>query len=140
MMNSEIVLNKKDRIGYLDALRGIGIILVVFLHVEYFSFYDFEYGTFVMNILQVLANPLFFFISGFVSYKEDSLFDARYLIKSIYNKIQSLILPTVVIGLFYTCFHLDHSILGFWHSPAKYGYWFTISLFEMFFLYYHGEL
>lgn len=66
----------KQRLEYIDALRGLAILLVVFMHVPQYGFGQ-SIGGYYMEIASLLAVPLFFFISGlFVPLK----------ITPIYNK------------------------------------------------------
>ena len=55
-----------NRLEYIDALRGIIMILIVFAHVETFGFYQFGASTYFDEIFGKFSLPLFFFISGFV--------------------------------------------------------------------------
>jgi fucose 4-O-acetylase-like acetyltransferase len=58
---------KKERIQYIDALRGFTMLLVVFAHVETFSFQYMENATFLGEFFKLFRMPLFFFISGFIT-------------------------------------------------------------------------
>ena len=55
------------RIEYIDALRGFTMILVVFSHVEWFSF-DLR-SSFINDLFISFRMPLFFWVSGFIAYK-----------------------------------------------------------------------
>lgn len=126
------IQNKNDRIPYIDALRGLAMIMVVFVHVEIFCFFNFEHTTPLMNILSSIHMPLFFFISGLCTYKPDR----RYGLNRIKNDFIRLIVPAVVIGLLYTCFRKGENLIFFLSNSMKAGYWFTISLFEVLLIYY----
>ena len=55
------------RLEHIDALRGLAILLVVFMHVPLYGF-GHPVGGWYMTLAKMLAVPLFFFISGlFVS-------------------------------------------------------------------------
>lgn len=132
-MNTDI----KNRLEYIDALRGFIMLIIVYWHINYFSFdilkvinkiNSFE------NIFLLFGMPLFFFISGVFAYKEKQIWDWQNSIKYIGSKFKQLIIPTLfILGLFIYVFNL--SLKGCFYSPMKYGYWFTISLFEYFVLY-----
>lgn len=53
----------KQRLEYIDALRGLAILLVVFMHVPQYGFGQ-SVGGYYMELATLLAVPLFFFISG----------------------------------------------------------------------------
>lgn len=122
------------RIGYIDALRGFTMILVVFAHVEFLSF-GIPYTKSVIGSMFIsFRMPMFFFISGFIAYKAIT-WDVPYYSKMLKKKFLVQIIPT----LFF--FYLSHSVCHggsffsfFTHGPG--GYWFTIVLFYMFLLYY----
>lgn len=129
--------NKTKRIEYIDALRGFTIILVIYAHVV-FSSYGENRGSlesFSFNdIFLSFRMPLFFFISGFVLFKEN-LFET---IQSVYlflrKKAKVQILPTIFFLIIYIyIFHLQ--VQAVIESPFKGGYWFTLILFIYFCLF-----
>lgn len=67
----------KQRLEYIDALRGLAILFVVFLHVPQYGF-GLSIGGYYMELATLLAVPLFFFISG--------LFVPLEITPPIYNK------------------------------------------------------
>lgn len=66
----------KKRIEWIDALRGFTMILVVFSHVELFTF-ELDPPLFVNEVFISFRMPLFFFISGFIGYKANVVWNAR---------------------------------------------------------------
>ena len=63
-------MSSKNRIEYIDAMRGFTMILVVYAHVVFFSFgIDSSYPSF-NQFFMLMRMPLFFFISGFIFYRE----------------------------------------------------------------------
>lgn len=121
---------QNTRIGYIDALRGFTMLLVVFKHVP-------EYGGIILkegSIYHILCSfhlALFFFLSGWFvkySYKES----VGELLK---KKFLRLIIPTVCVYILYCyCFDID-IIDSLWYSKFKDGYWFCIVLFCFFLIY-----
>ena len=65
------------RIEYIDALRGLTMILVVIAHINSYTFKAenvFEY-TSLTGFLSLFRMPLFFFVSGYIAYKPAVFFD-----------------------------------------------------------------
>ena len=124
---------KKERIEYIDALRGFTMILVVFAHVELFGFT--KAGNMSL-IFQTFRMPLFFFISGFIAYKDNLNWNFRNYLLGIIKKTKIQLIPTIFFGFIYTYFYLNKNLRDFIIDKSKLGYWFTISLLEMFFVLY----
>lgn len=77
--------------------------------------------------------PLFFFISGFVLYKQDMEWSIGRSICFVGRKALLLLLPTVVfISLYIIVFDPPMSLL---YQSGRLGYWFTIALFECYLFY-----
>ena len=113
------------RIGYVDAMRGFTMILVVYAHVCHFCF-----GSSLMgfdNIFFLFRQPCFFFISGW-------LFEpvARRPFWTVARrKFMVQIVPTFVFLLLLAPPPQFFAELG----AVKGGYWFTFVLFEFFIIY-----
>ena len=115
----------KQRIEYIDAMRGFTMILVVFAHVCHFCFGDSRMGYNVIFILFRL--PCFFMLSGW-------LFEpaSRNSFKTVArHKAMVQLVPTFIFLL------LLAPPPEFFHQlgALKGGYWFTFVLFEFFILY-----
>lgn len=115
----------KQRIEYIDAMRGFTMILVVFAHVCHFCFGDSRMGYNAIFILFRL--PCFFMISGW-------LFEpvSRKPFKTVArHKAMVQLVPTFIFLL------LLAPPPEFFHQlgALKGGYWFTFVLFEFFILY-----
>ena len=115
----------KQRIEYIDAMRGFTMILVVFAHVCHFCFGDSRMGYNAIFILFRL--PCFFMLSGW-------LFEpvARNPFSAVArHKAMVQLVPTFIFLL------LLAPPPEFFHQlgALKGGYWFTFVLFEFFILY-----
>lgn len=121
------------RFKYLDALRGFTMFLVVFWHVLALSFGLGE-ESILGDILGRFRMPLFFFISGFIGYKNIDKFNITYFRDSISRKAFVQLVPTLIIYSFF--------LLSFGKNPLTIfqqglkGYWFTLVLFELYVFYY----
>ena len=111
----------KQRIGYIDAMRGFTMILVVFSHVCSMCFGDKSMG--FNNVFYLFRMPCFFLISGWLF---DPLKGSFSLVAK--HKFMVQIIPTVIFLLLLAPPSLFFSRLG----ATKGGYWFTFVLFEYF--------
>lgn len=121
-----------SRITYIDAIRGLAMLFVVYGHVNYFSF---EITPFIGAITGSIQMPLFFFISGCVAYKRKGYSSLVDVSKSLWSKFCCIIIPTLIMGTIHSYLVVDKHILDFITEEMKYGYWFPISLFTMFVIY-----
>ena len=113
------------RIGYIDAMRGFTMILVIFAHVCHFCLCDDRMGYNAVFIL--FRMPCFFFISGW-------LFEpiAQRPFKTVArHKMMVQLVPTFIFLLLLAPPPFFFHQLG----TLKGGYWFTFVLFEFFMLY-----
>lgn len=126
---------ENKRIEYIDCMRGFTMILVVACHVAAFCLGISDLTPSVHPILYEFRMPLFFFISGFVLYKEGVTWNWGYAASFLFKKkfpvqiITTLIFFLVYIKLFQTTF------LEGVYSDSKLGYWFTFILFIYFCVY-----
>lgn len=125
----------KNRIGYIDALRGMAMILVVYFHIAAYGFGSYEWG--YNDIIERFRMPTFFFISGWLFYKAGRIWNGKTIRSIIRKKFMVQIIPTAVFMLLYLMMFnlLDISSFG----SDKKGYWFTIVLFEYFVIYILAE-
>ena len=124
----------QKRLNYIDALRGLAILLVVVSHVSNFDFGIKPYDSYWNHFICTFYLPLFFFISGFLAYKE---FDnIKQIAHQLYKKFIVLIIPLL-------SFFCIRGFLNGEINPLKYLfvydgmiYWFLLVLFEIFATYY----
>lgn len=124
-----------NRIGYIDALRGMAMILVVYFHIAAYGFGSYEFG--YNDIIERFRMPTFFFISGWLFYKIGRTWDKQTITSMIRKKFMVQIIPTIVFMLLYLIMFnlLDVSSFG----SDKKGYWFTFVLFDYFVIYILAE-
>lgn len=123
------------RIGYLDSMRGIAILLVVFSHLEVFSYgVKSIAGDPFTSFITTFNMPLFFFISGMLADRSTEWWKQRTFIQLVKQKSIQLLVPTAVFYLLY-CWYKTRPI-SFIITEGPCEYWFTIVLFEIFLIYY----
>lgn len=132
----------KKRIEWIDALRGFTMVLVVFSHVE---LHMLEMPVTKLNDFFILFRmPLFFFVSGFISFKQNEFWNMSYFLTNVLKKIRVQLIPTLFFGLLFCLIvfsrtsqiSYSESVSRFVNSSGKLGYWFTIALLSMFIIYY----
>ena len=111
------------------------MILVLYFHIPSYCLGNAYIG--FNDILEWVRMPLFFFISGFVFYKADRIWDSMTIKHILKKKYMVQIIPMAV---FMTLF----LILFNYMEPASFGsdkkgYWYTFVLFEYFVLYIGAE-
>lgn len=122
---------QKERIQYIDAVRGFTMILVVFAHVETFMLSIDPGTTFISSLFLSFRMPLFFFISGYLVFKEGKHWTFKVWKHSVWDKIRVQIIPTAFFGLLYTYLFSLGNCIDFISNYHKFGYWFTICLLGM---------
>ena len=76
--------------------------------------------------------PIFFFVSGYLAYKDNM--SVKKIGNKLWQKFLFLVIPAVIVRLFSDLLHGDNP-LNVLHNGYG-GYWFTITLFECFLIYY----
>lgn len=124
---------EKKRIEYIDSLRGLSMILVVLAHFYLCMNPRHWDGSPLASMLMSFRMPLFFFVSGFFAFRPFEKWTRKLTQSILARKARAQILCAVVFFMLYQYV---------WHAPLFYfvengfGYfWFTISLFQMFFVY-----
>lgn len=126
-----------NRLEYLDALRGMAMLFVIYFHILAYSG---ESDSTVNDYIIRWRMPLFFFISGFFAAFRN--YDSNVYKKRISNRLSKQLYPTIIIlSVFIVVSWLIGSaplkeyVLHGIYDPAKLGYWFTISLVEVYLIY-----
>ena len=133
----------KQRLEWLDALRGFTMLLVVTNHVYGFGFETNTKYSMFMSLCLLFRMPLFFFISGFLAYKASFSWSAADTGRLVARKLRVQVVPTLVFMTAYVAIRAKHfwpELQAAWESPMKGGYWFTLVLLEMFLVYYLVEM
>lgn len=128
----------KQRIGYIDAIRGFTMLLVVYSHVLFFTF-DYDFNWSINNIFLTFRMPLFFFLSGFLMYKKGLFVNVDSLGNFLRKKARVQLIPTLVFSLLYAAI-IPVSYRWLLLDKAKCGYWFTYTLFFYFLIYAVGDI
>lgn len=124
----------KGRLAYLDALRGLAIFLVVYCHVASISLGIPEGIGSTNDTVSLLHLPLFFFLSGFLMFREDRFQKLKPSWKYLVRKAGELVIPALIfVTLFALWMHRSAESILF--SQFKGGYWFTFFLFLFILLY-----
>ena len=116
------------RLNHIDAMRAFSMFLIVYSHLVH---YGLQQNISLFNRwTETFFVPLFFFISGFVSYKvKDSISWSSFLKKNG-SRFRVLVLsPLVFLAGF--CLYRQQDYWSALGDPLKNGYWFTIVLFQI---------
>lgn len=117
----------KQRIDYIDRMKGLAIFLVVMGHVYGMAFAQSDDVAY--RVLSSFHMPLFMFLSGLVACS--GVVAPYWSIGKLSKKLKGLLLPLIVFGMcFTTTFSKDFltSLIGFLESPNKNGYWYLMTL------------
>lgn len=115
---------------WVDAMRGFSMIVVVLGHVLLYMDLGL-YNSVLSSILITFRMPLFFFVSGFFSFRAVSWWNKSKAKDILTRKFQAQIICTIV---FISIYQYVTGV-GNWLKDGFGGYWFTIVLFQMYMLY-----
>ncbi len=118
----------KQRIQYIDAMRGFTMILVVYSHVCNYCLGDKWMGW--NDVFFLFRLPCFFFISGWLFEQVGRQWNSVSIKNMVKHKFMVQIVPTAIFLLLLAGPSMFFSRLG----ATKGGYWFTFALFEFFLL------
>ena len=116
----------KQRLEYLDLLKGFAIFLMVMGHFLSWTFAPEAKLTagavFVRNLIYAFHMPLFFFISGYLMHlKRESKYDFAFCKTIVKKRLRSLMLPGVTF-----------MVLTYFRTDVVYFEWFLRTLFELY--------
>ncbi len=132
-----MVQSSIKRLEYIDAARGLAIFTVVYSHICLFCVPEYHSASALIDFLRIYFLNGFFFISGLLA--NNTVCSTSNVRSLLWKRTYQLLIPAVIVGLTYAYAH-NISTLSFFFNEAKYGYWFTISLFEMYVIYYMYSL
>lgn len=88
----------QKRLKYIDVIRGITMLLVIYSHLNYKLFGNYPESA-INNIFVTFRMPLFFFISGFFMFS--SKYDMKTLKRRFVNRYTRQLYPTIIfLGIF----------------------------------------
>ena len=131
---------KKTRLYEFDMLKGVAIFLVVMGHVIAFCVREID-ATPLFKFIDKIHMPLFFFISGWFTFKLTK--DGEVKAPDLLIRARQLLLPMVVVSSLWIWYYprtglespLVSTFAGLWSDVWKNGYWFTLSLFLLMVIY-----
>lgn len=128
------------RIVLFDLLKGIAIFMVVMGHILTMCIRDID-SSGVFKVIGEVHMPLFFFISGWFTYKAGA--DGKPVAVNYYRRALQLLIPMLALSSLWIYWFpitgLESPLVstwqGLWSSPGKNGYWFTPVLFIIMLVY-----
>ena len=131
----------KERILYIDRLKGFGIFLVVIGHLIQNNVIDGTSNT-LFSVIYSFHMPFFFFLSGYVAYKTTKINSLTTIPLYIKNKAIALLIPMLSWPLIHKYFFkytneysfnsIENILISEISNP---GLWFLKMLFEIFVIY-----
>ena len=122
------------RIEYIDAMRGFTMLLVVVNHVVTYCLGSANQGISLNDFFSQVRMPMFFFISGFVLYKDSVVWNGKQIISFFRKKIPVQLLSPFLFFLVYI-HYMDIPFFIAIGQRFKAGYWFTFVLLEYYLIY-----
>lgn len=134
-------MNNSNRLQYFDVLKGFAILLVVMGHVLTMCIRDID-NTLLFKIIERTHMPLFFFISGYFSFKCTTK-GVPHDFPQLAKRFMQLIVPFVAVSSLWIIYFphsglqspIDSTLTGLYFNEWKNGYWFTLCLFEIILVY-----
>lgn len=132
--------NGHQRAAAFDILKGIAIFMVVMGHVLTMCIRGVD-GAVAFKLIGEIHMPVFFFISGYFTYKISGKRD--FVSPALWRRFKQLVVPFFVVSSLWILYFphsklqspLSSSVPDMLRSYWKDGYWFTLTLFELNLLY-----
>jgi fucose 4-O-acetylase-like acetyltransferase len=131
----------KERLLYIDRLKGFAIFLVVLGHLIQNNSID-HYSNSLFNIIYSFHMPFFFFLSGYVAFKTTKIDSVNSYIGYIKNKAITLLVPMLIwplVNQFFFTNSTDYSLNSIAHilftQIENPGLWFLKMLFQILIIY-----
>ena len=121
------------RLKYIDCLRGVAMFMVVYSHIMSFCLTGYNPSPLGAWMREVML-PLFFFISGYVSYKATPKTGFAEYGKQVWKKTTMMLIPTILM-MALMMLYSGNNMLEFLFRYDKGGYWFTMVLFQIALIY-----
>lgn len=121
---------QRERIVWVDVMRGFSMLLVVLGHVLMVMGIE-DHDTFLSRLLVSFRMPLFFFVSGYFSFRANEWWTKSRVKDILKRKFKAQILCTI---LFLSVYQFATQEGGGIFKGFG-GYWFTIVLFQMYILF-----
>lgn len=126
------------RLQYIDALRGLTILLVVFHHTlsKMGPVMGLDAAVGVREVFASFRMPLFFFLSGYFAWRVAQKWTSPVVRRVLLAKFHAQILGTAVFASAFCCLFKGSAMLGTYLSNiGATEYWFTVALLQMFLVY-----
>lgn len=120
----------KQRLQYIDQLKGFAILLVVVGHVIEWCFNETS-TSLLYRIIYSFHMPLFAFMSGLVFRGGNNFMEG---LKKFGKQTERLMLPFLVVGLIYSYSVLHLNYEAFFQHLYKQGYWYLLFLLQCYLL------
>ncbi len=127
-------MGNTKRLKYIDGMKGFAILFVVFYHLIWVSVKDRDSS--LIPLFSSLCMQLFFFISGYVSYRGLlKMVTGKDVFENILRKARFLLVPSILMFIFFVWYYKQNYVDSILYE-FKSGYWFTYVLFFIFLLHY----
>lgn len=120
----------KKRLEHIDAFRGMCIFAVVYGHIILFCCLNQYPRSAIKTFFSDYFLVGFFFISGFLTYKDGMLQNAAELWQYVWKKIKTLLIPSIAVMAAY-CIIVEMDISVLWSPWNLWVTWFTYVLFSI---------